>query len=90
MYINVTGGDIAKPPADGLSMDQLAAELASVALDWKTLRNIRECGCSTPFDHFSRKVSAVIFNLFTAGNVLLQANEIYSCLSKTTTVYFRR
>lgn len=41
--------------ADVLSVDQLAAELESVALDWKTLRNIRECVCSTPFDHFSRK-----------------------------------
>ncbi|XP_021924449.1 myotubularin-related protein 8 isoform X2 [Zootermopsis nevadensis] len=38
-----------------LSVEQLAAELGSVALDWKTLRNIRECACSTPFDHFSRK-----------------------------------
>ncbi|KAF2896064.1 hypothetical protein ILUMI_10108 [Ignelater luminosus] len=30
-------------------------DLESVALDWKTLRNITECVCSTPFDHFSRK-----------------------------------
>ncbi|KAG7165960.1 Myotubularin-related protein 8-like [Homarus americanus] len=30
-------------------------ELSSVALDWKTFRNVRECSCSTPFDHFSRK-----------------------------------
>lgn len=37
--------------------DDISKELASVALDWKTLRNIKECGCSTPFDHFSRKVS---------------------------------
>ncbi|XP_049938411.1 myotubularin-related protein 6 isoform X1 [Schistocerca serialis cubense] len=38
-----------------LTVDQLAEELNSVALDWRTLRNIRECVCSTPFDHFSRK-----------------------------------
>ncbi|PSN42829.1 Myotubularin-related protein 8 [Blattella germanica] len=48
-------GDATKLQGDGLSVDQLTAELASVALDWKTLRNIRECGCTTPFDHFSRK-----------------------------------
>ncbi|GLH05028.1 Putative phosphatidylinositol 3-phosphate 3-phosphatase myotubularin mtm1 [Gryllus bimaculatus] len=48
-----------------ISVDQLAAELNSVALDWKTLRNIRECICSTPFDHFSRKVSISII----VGNV---------------------
>jgi len=41
---------------DIMSVEQLAAELGSVALDWKTLRNIKECVCSTPFDHFSRKV----------------------------------
>lgn len=34
----------------------MSSELASVALDWKTFRNVKECSCSTPFDHFSRKV----------------------------------
>ncbi|KAK3854666.1 hypothetical protein Pcinc_038871 [Petrolisthes cinctipes] len=29
--------------------------VSSVALDWRSFRNIRECSCSTPFDHFSRK-----------------------------------
>ncbi|KAJ4446902.1 hypothetical protein ANN_13603 [Periplaneta americana] len=55
----MSGGDstkVSSNPADVLSVEQLAAELNSVALDWKTLRNIRECVCSTPFDHFSRKV----------------------------------
>ncbi|XP_068211304.1 myotubularin-related protein 6 isoform X3 [Palaemon carinicauda] len=37
------------------AMHTVSPELASVALDWKTFRNIRECSCSTPFDHFSRK-----------------------------------
>jgi hypothetical protein len=44
---------------DIMSVEQLATELGSVALDWKTLRNIKECVCSTPFDHFSRKVRDV-------------------------------
>ncbi|XP_045583051.1 phosphatidylinositol-3,5-bisphosphate 3-phosphatase MTMR6 isoform X1 [Procambarus clarkii] len=33
----------------------VSPNLSSVALDWKTFRNVRECSCSTPFDHFSRK-----------------------------------
>lgn len=37
-------------------LQEVTKDLESVALDWKTLRNITECGCSTPFDHFSRKV----------------------------------
>lgn len=40
-----------------LGVQEVVKDLESVALDWKTLRNISECGCSTPFDHFSRKVS---------------------------------
>lgn len=48
--------------ADIMSVEQLAAELGSVALDWKTLRNIKECVCSTPFDHFSRKVRDVFID----------------------------
>lgn len=42
-----------------MTADQLSEEMKSVALDWKTLRNIEECSCSTPFDHFSRKVSVL-------------------------------
>lgn len=38
------------------SVDVLSEELDSVALDWKTLRNVKECPCSTQFDHFSSKV----------------------------------
>lgn len=37
-------------------IQELTKDLESVAVDWKTLRNITECSCSTPFDHFSRKV----------------------------------
>ncbi|XP_055935036.1 myotubularin-related protein 6-like isoform X3 [Argiope bruennichi] len=43
---------------------QLLEELDSVALEWKTLRNVRECICSTPFDHFSRK-----FHCWSCGDV---------------------
>lgn len=38
-----------------ITVEQLTRELNSVAIDWKTIRNVTECSCSTPFDHFSRK-----------------------------------
>lgn len=41
--------------ANSITADKLAEELSSVAIDWKTIRNVKECICSTPFDHFSRK-----------------------------------
>lgn len=45
-----------------MGIQEVTKDLESVALDWKTLRNVNECGCSTPFDHFSRKV--IIINSF--------------------------
>lgn len=52
---------------DGLDnslFSQLTDEMDSVALEWKTLRNVYECICSTPFDHFSRK-----FHCWSCGDV---------------------
>lgn len=37
--------------------DQINAELASVAVDWKPFRNTTTCACSTPFDQIVGKVS---------------------------------
>lgn len=39
-----------------ITTDQLERELKSVALDWKSSRNIEECACSTTFDTFNKKV----------------------------------
>ncbi|XP_026840751.1 myotubularin-related protein 6 isoform X2 [Drosophila persimilis] len=37
------------PPQD------LPDEISSVAIDWKPMRNVTACSCSTPFDQFSKK-----------------------------------
>lgn len=39
-----------------LKVSQLENELKTVALEWKSSRNIEECGCSTTFDAFNKKV----------------------------------
>ncbi|XP_050307744.1 myotubularin-related protein 6 [Anthonomus grandis grandis] len=36
-------------------LDELSKEFHSVAVDWKPVRNINECSCSTAFDHLSKK-----------------------------------
>ncbi|KAK6637361.1 hypothetical protein RUM44_007777 [Polyplax serrata] len=43
--------------SDGIRLtdEMLKNEIESVALDWKTLRNIVECKCTTPFDYSTRK-----------------------------------
>lgn len=45
-------------PVDSLSVgvEAIVKDFDSVALDWKTVRNISECRCSTQFDHFRKKV----------------------------------
>lgn len=47
-----------------LNLDQLKLELDSVALEWKSFRNIFTCSCAFPFDHFTKKAS--FFELFSS------------------------
>jgi hypothetical protein len=42
------------------------------------LRNIKECVCSTPFDHFSKKVSWSVSN---QSIYLGREKNYFSCLS---------
>ncbi|SPP74768.1 myotubularin-related protein 6 isoform X2 [Drosophila guanche] len=37
------------------SPQTLPDEIESVAIDWKPMRNVTACSCSTPFDQFSKK-----------------------------------
>lgn len=48
-----------------LKVNQLENELKTVALEWKSSRNIEECGCSTTFDAFNRK-----HHCWSCGDVL--------------------
>ncbi|XP_064482258.1 myotubularin-related protein 6-like isoform X1 [Ornithodoros turicata] len=48
----------------GDALQKLMDEMDSVALDWKTFRNMKECPCSTPFDYFRRK-----FHCWCCGEV---------------------
>ena len=40
-----------------LCLDSLVIELKSVAVDWKTFRNVKVCSCAMPFEHYTKKVS---------------------------------
>ena len=60
---------------DNLCVDQLLVELKSVAIDWKTFRNVKTCSCAMPFEHYTKKVGlpAYIMYLFlsnTSGNTM--------------------
>ncbi|XP_030557838.1 myotubularin-related protein 6 isoform X3 [Drosophila novamexicana] len=41
--------------AEQANTQTLTEEISSVALDWKSMRNVTTCSCSTPFDQFSKK-----------------------------------
>ncbi|XP_072040916.1 phosphatidylinositol-3,5-bisphosphate 3-phosphatase MTMR8-like isoform X2 [Amphiura filiformis] len=57
-----------------ISASLTADAVESVAADWQSFRNIRQCVCSTPFDHFSRK-----YHCWKCGNVFCMR-----CIDKQT------
>lgn len=38
------------------NIGDIEKELASVALDWKSVRSVQKCICNTPFDQSNQKV----------------------------------
>ncbi|XP_052076365.1 myotubularin-related protein 6-like isoform X1 [Mytilus californianus] len=50
--------------AEQLNLDYLVLELTSVALDWKSFRNVHNCSCASPFDRFTKK-----FHCWKCGDV---------------------
>ncbi|XP_038063077.1 myotubularin-related protein 8-like [Patiria miniata] len=61
---------------DILSASLLAEAVESVSLNWRGFRNIRQCVCSSPFDHFSRK-----YHCWKCGEVFC-----IRCIDKQTTL----
>ena len=43
--------------SENLQIEQLLLELQSIAVEWKSLRNVKACSCAMPFEHFTKKVS---------------------------------
>ncbi|GFO09175.1 myotubularin-related protein 8 [Plakobranchus ocellatus] len=52
------------PSSDILSVEQLVAELKTVAIGWKSFRNVHSCSCASPFDHYVKK-----FHCWKCGQV---------------------
>lgn len=61
VYIGMeASGMVRSPSSDQLSVDQLIAELKTVAIGWKSFRNVNSCACATPFDYYVKKVSKIV------------------------------
>ena len=50
------GGGGAADDSSVVAVDQLLAEVQSVAVEWKSLRQAKSCSCAMPFEHHSKKV----------------------------------
>ncbi|XP_074649739.1 phosphatidylinositol-3,5-bisphosphate 3-phosphatase MTMR6-like isoform X2 [Tubulanus polymorphus] len=50
--------------SDHTSVEQIMSEINSVAVNWKSFRNVRQCSCTSPFDSFSKK-----YHCWRCGNV---------------------
>ncbi|XP_005111133.2 myotubularin-related protein 6 [Aplysia californica] len=57
-------GLVRSPSSDQLSVDQLIAELKTVAVDWRSFRNVQSCSCASPFDYYVKK-----FHCWKCGEV---------------------
>lgn len=68
-----------------LRITQLENELKTVALEWKSSRNMEECGCSTTFDAFNNKVHSRAPVLFRHGDPACSFFPVRS----TTTLLFQ-
>ncbi|KAH9494581.1 Myotubularin- protein 8 [Bulinus truncatus] len=55
---------VRSPSSEQLSLDQLLAELKTVAIAWKSFRNVQSCSCATPFDYYVKK-----FHCWKCGHV---------------------
>ena len=42
--------------SDSLCVENLLAELKSVAIEWKIFRNVKQCNCAMPFEPYNKKV----------------------------------
>lgn len=54
-----------------LSLDQLLLELKSVAIDWRSFRNIDNCTCASPYDHFTKKARLSSFSFLIITPVFI-------------------
>ena len=50
---------VRSPSSDMLTLEQLVAELKTVAIGWKSFRNVFNCSCASPFDHYVKKVGVI-------------------------------
>lgn len=58
LMANLSIDEISGSESSSSNLKNINDELSSVAIDWKPLRNVTVCSCSTPFDQaVSRKVS---------------------------------
>ncbi|XP_059168052.1 myotubularin-related protein 6-like [Physella acuta] len=65
VYVGMeASGMVRSPSSDQLSVDQLIAELKTVAIGWKSFRNVNSCACATPFDYYVKK-----FHCWKCGDV---------------------
>ena len=44
---------------ESLHVEQILMELQSVAVDWKSLRDVKTCSCALPFEQYTKKVLCV-------------------------------
>lgn len=58
--LQISQSTIEENNSTDLSVEKLTTEVTSVAINWKSLRNVHSCSCLTQFEHFTRKVGLAV------------------------------
>lgn len=58
MSKSLDGGGVltASDSIECLQIEQILTELMSIATEWKSLRNVKNCSCAMPFEQYTKKV----------------------------------
>lgn len=56
---------------ENLQIEQVLMELMSVATEWKSLRNVKNCSCAMPFEQYTKKVGLNLVCMWSKHHKLI-------------------
>lgn len=68
--------------AEHITMEQLIAEMKTVAIVWKSFCKVQSCSCATPLEYHVKKVNYA-YCTFTRYVCVISFNIFYFCCDKT-------
>ncbi len=71
------------PSIEDLRIENLLAELQSVAVHWSSLRNVTNCSCALPFEQYTKKVSGLVCYAILGWSLQKQLRQNFNLCHKS-------